>query len=611
MAPATARGERPAAPTLALAAGLAYAAAEYIRQILVPSPPGVPGDAGGSLLALVSLGVAVAVGPALLLSLVPARPRVRSLLSLVAAAWIFAAAGSWRVLDRAGRLAEPDSMAPSAFLWPGLLLALGAALVVAPLSRRWPVSARVPRHVLLALVLVAVGVLGRQLRVAEPPVEGRGEGKNLLLVTIDTLRRDALGSYGGSPTALDSLGGVAHEAWSVSSWTQPAMASLFSGAIPTGHGSDREHGPDPAVAWWPESLGRSQSAAFVTNPYLRRRFGFDRGFTTFDAAEERPWLAPVARSVLAEWTAALLNARADSDRADTIVGRAKHWLARSSPDQPWLLWVHLLDPHLPYELRGPDGAPWATKPPAWITPLQGHYEEGGFTDLRGVREGTAIRTGEERAALRRLYQSGVDYAAYWTRELILAAQVASGERDLVWVVTSDHGEEFFEEGGFEHGHSLGDAVLAIPLLSSGLTGGPASPRLTDLGPWILASLGEGHSFDPTTGTQLLAGDEVLFPLALGRPPLAVECGRPPMLAEGMLYGPEQTLLVLEGGHGWLREGPEPPVYRVGPCATGDAPDPAAAWSQLEFWRERRSVSPLSIEIDDDLRRQLRALGYVR
>jgi hypothetical protein len=599
---------------LALLAGLVYASAEYARQLAVPSPPGVPGDSGASLDLLVALGVVVALGPALLFAALPIRERLAEWLSLSVGAWFFGTAGLWRALDRAGYLLERESWTPERFLLPGLLLAMVVAVGGMRLARWWPARLRMSRRVLLLVVVFAVIGLRVGLREPRDPGGGAGTGPNVLLVTVDTLRPDALGSYGGGvPTALDSLGGVPHQGWAASSWTQPSMASLFSSLIPTGHGSDRSHGPDPAVDWWPESMQVAgfRTAAFVTNPYLRRRFGFDRGFERFDHCEERTWLEPIARTVLAEWTQAWLSARPDADRADRVVGRAEQWLAERGGEGPWFLWVHLLDPHLPYTPRGAEGRPLPEGSPDWLSALEGVMSDRGFDALQQIRDGILALDATQRDALRRLYQSEVEFAAWWAARLVRAASGASSGRGLVWVVTSDHGEEFFEEGGFEHGHSLGDPVLRIPMLASGLGFEPVAYRLIDLGPRILnAAVPGGSEFDPRRGAQLSESDAALEDFALPRLPAVAPCSRPPLLAEGLLYGPERTRVFLPDGSVAERDDASGIVHDLSTCATTDGPGQEFPWRLLDLWRERRAVSPLDIELDDDLRRRLRALGYV-
>jgi arylsulfatase A-like enzyme len=614
MGRAPAPGSRPVAPLLALLAGLAYALAEILRHQAVPSPPGVPGDSGGSFLAVTALAVLVCAGPAVLVSLFVRRSSLAGeWLALTAGASLVASAGFWRALDRSGWLLEHPGWTPAVFLAVGPVLGAIAAAAVLPLVSRWPGRWHLPAWVPGLIVVGAGVVFVSGLRVPPAPTGTPGDQPNLLLVTIDTLRRDGLGSYGAtSPTSLDSLGATAHEGWSVASWTQPSMASLFSGAVPTGHGSDTRHAPDPAVAWWTEVVAAqgSRTAAIVTNPYLRRRFGFARGFGHFDHAEERPHLEPVARTVLAEWLQAWLNQRPDSDRADRIVGRALRWLDSTSPEQPWFLWVHLLDPHLPYTLRGPGGEERPASDPGWLEPLGPVMGESGFESLHEIRHGSLILDADQRSALRQLYQTEVDYSAWWAAGLVRRALEVSGTRELLWVVTSDHGEEFFDEGGFEHGHSLGDAVLRVPLLASGLGEAPKAFRLHDLGPAILDRLGSSAAFDPSRGTQLLETDGLLGSYALARPPEFAACDRPPMLAEGMLYGPERTRVYLPDGRAFERDDETGETRPLARCEDAVGIAVEFDWRALELWRERRTLSPVGIEVDDDLRRQLRALGYV-
>jgi hypothetical protein len=190
------------------------------------------------------------------------------------------------------------------------------------------------------------------------------------------------------------------------------------------------------------------------------------------------------------------------------------------------------------------------------------------------------------------------------------AREVSGDRELVWIVTSDHGEEFFEEGGFEHGHSLGDPVLRVPFLACGLGESPRALRLVDVGPAVLDALGTGEDFDAARGTQLLDSDGLLRPYALPLKPAGAACDRPVMLAEGMLYGPPRTRVYLPDGRALERRDDTGVVTVLERCPDAIGIALEFDWTLLDLWRERRTLSPVGIEVDDDLRRQLRALGYV-
>ena len=185
------------------------------------------------------------------------------------------------------------------------------------------------------------------------------------------------------------------------------------------------------------------TAAVVSNPHLRRRFGFDRGFGYFEHADHVEWLAPVVRSFWGIWLQRQLVDRRETDRGDRVVERTRDWLSRHCPkDRPWALWVHFMDPHLPYHLRGEHGELTREEQPSWLAALGSEFQDGLFRDLPAVREGRALTDPAARAALRKLYQSEVLFADRQVGRLLADLREASADRPLMWVMTDDHGEEF-------------------------------------------------------------------------------------------------------------------------------------------------------------------------
>lgn len=649
-----ARGSFPGLETLHLVglAGALLGLAEGVYHLFGPRPPaGIPGADGPSVAAYVALGMTAFLVPATVGALVSLRLRPSVATAVV---WLFALLPTaFAYLDHLVHRRHVPGFAVDVGGAPhlarigglALLVATGCAAAGVGLSGRW--SRRLSRARLGSLAgvsgplwsfLSVVLLIGLLPPAGLPSGTGAEEDlPNVLLLSIDTLRQDALGSYGGPETPhLDDLirSGVRADGWSCASWTRPAMAALFSGVVTTGNGAQGDRAVHREVDWWPERLRRAGYAtqAIVTNPHLVRRFRFDRGFEGFEHCGELERLEPIALSVWAHWLGRQLRDRYDLRRGDRVVNRAIAWLEKASElDAPWFLWVHLVDPHLPYHVRGEQGELEPPEEPVWLKTLEGDLVDGRFMDLKGARSGTRIASDAAREALRRLYLREVRFADAQVGRLLPAATRAAGSRGLLWILVSDHGEEFWEHGSFEHGHSLHEEVLRVPLALGGAElpagGVTEGMKLQDVGPTVLGLLGL-PPLDPARGSGLAEGDSALARLALGQDrtellreaaPASQRCAPPSMLAEGMLYGPEQTRLTFRDGVSFLRRAGEETVVVLDPCQdpgetnprTVDCPPRVAdILGSLDAWRQRTAEREEPVAIDPQLRRSLEALGYV-
>ena len=255
----------------------------------------------------------------------------------------------------------------------------------------------------------------------------REPGLNVLLITIDTLRADALGSYGNlnvSTPWLDRVaaGGVRFSrARAQTVVTLPSHANILSGRYPFRHGvrensGFRFPGNLDTLATLLKARGY-RTAAFVSAFPLDARFGLGRGFDVYDdrygkGAErrafqepERPGTATVAAAT------AWIN---QSDPQSTI----------RNPQSPWFAWVHLYEPHFPY--APPE--PFATR----------------YRDQPYLGEVSAAD-----AALAPL--------------LTPIVELGAAGRTIV-VVTGDHGESLGDHGELTHGLFAYDATLRVPLI---------------------------------------------------------------------------------------------------------------------------------------------------
>ncbi|HEY7291442.1 MAG TPA: sulfatase-like hydrolase/transferase [Vicinamibacterales bacterium] len=239
--------------------------------------------------------------------------------------------------------------------------------------------------------------------------------QNVLLITIDTLRADALGSYGGraATPALDRLaaGGVRFDfAHAHAVLTLPSHASILTGTYPFQHGIRDNSGyrlpPDARTAAALLKQAGYATGAFVAAYPLNSRFGLNAGFDVYDDhfGETR---AP-SEFVLPERP------------ATSVVALARQWISARGT-QPWFTWVHVFEPHAPYR-----------PPPPFDTQYPRAYDgEVAATD----------------AALSPLLDD-----------------VRGSTRPTVVVVTGDHGEALGDHGEQTHGLFAYESTLRVPLI---------------------------------------------------------------------------------------------------------------------------------------------------
>jgi len=376
-----------------------------------------------------------------------------------------------------------------------------------------------------------LGALLAVLAAACTPSQPQPIRRSVVLVVVDTLRADHLGTYGyarATSPALDrwsAQGAVFERALATSSWTVPSFGSLFTGRIPSAHGAGqllrRDGVPirrdgrkvvlslDPGVQTLAELLARQgwATAAIVSNHFLAPAVGLARGFETYD-------FVPADNG--------------DKRRARVVVDRAIDWL-RHRDGRPFLLVLHFFDPHLAY------GAP---------APFAGRFtaDYGGarrlpVTDLDGIRRAAPSLGEAERAFITAAYDEELAYADGELDRLrqALAAQSSADTPPLI-LFTADHGEELFDHDGFEHGHTLFQELVHVPLVVWGPGVRPGRVTvpvsLVDVVPTVLDAL-------RVTAPDHLDGVS-LWPLLRGDAP-------PPspraLVAEGTLFGPDRRAIV--------------------------------------------------------------------
>ncbi len=341
---------------------------------------------------------------------------------------------------------------------------------------------------------------------ADPP--------RVVLVFIDTLRADHLSLYGYDRDTMPRLDAWAADATvfeaarTPAPWTLPSVRALLLGAEPEYWGVHSSLAARLASAGWP-------TAAFVGNVYLS---------ANFEMAGD--W----GHHYVENWPQAV-------DQVDQL----QAWL-KEHDDQPAVVMLHLMDTHLPYTEPRKYRRLWAGAAPDGLS--------GAFQRSSVVRSGR----GKGKAEARKYVVDRYDGAIRYVDDQIARVLESLGPDDVA-VVFSDHGEEFWDHKGFEHGHTLYEELLAVPLVikAPGLVPGRVGERvsLVDVAPTLLELLG-------VRGDETISGLSLLS-LARGEPS-AVRRFAERLHAFGRpLYGNEQWG-VLDGSTKWSTKAGREELY---------------------------------------------------
>jgi arylsulfatase A-like enzyme len=418
---------------------------------------------------------------------------------------------------------------------------------------------------------------------------------NILLVTVDCLRRDRLSAYGYERTTtpfLDGLlDGALHcpSAHSVSSWTCPSVISLLTGLYPRRHGGGIVPGD-------PKNLSKTNLPTMVPEDVrMLPDLLAEEGYTS--AAIGAVWNAHLP--IRGRFPAMDMVERP----AATLVRRALRWIRRQRG--PFFLWLHLGDAHepldVPRRLRGVFG-------PVGRVPKVRRWD---YTKADAAVDTEAFR--RYREARVRLYDAAVRSVDAQLARLWAGLESGGVRERTITVVSSDHGEEFWEhraeemEGfsdprdiyGTGHGHNLFQVHLLIPLvvLGPGITPGPLDHNVSqvDVVPTVLEAA--GIPVPPVDGRSLLSQPD----------------RERAVLSEGIAYGYEKSSVVLgdlkllsSPGDGYER------VFTLGPDRreTGVVDDPAARERLRALLPTAPAVVGQQVAATEEIERHLRDLGYI-
>jgi len=456
------------------------------------------------------------------------------------------------------------------------------------------------------LVVVALALVAWGCREAEPPPD-------VVVITVDTLRADYLGAYGSTRVATPHVDRIAAEgtlfenAAAPMPVTRPSHFSLFTGRYPREHGVTDNHLALPESELTLAEVFRDagyQTAAFTGVSLLGPDAGVAQGFEVYDAP-------PVP----------------EERRAQQVVEQAAAWLRGAERDRPLFLWVHVFDPHLPYD------------PPAFFRP--GRATRGiSWSTIRAAarRLGGDVPEGVVRRALA-FYAAEVEAVDNALGLLDLELADRRGRRGVLTVFTADHGECFDHGQYFAHADCLYDGAVRVPLIvryPDRIAAGrrEAAPvELVDLAATLAAvagldppeSFGGRPLFDRRGGPARLADDHY----ALIQYPLSDfdQIRLRERLQEGVhrVMGqpirtpqPSASRVALRSGRWKYIASRRPELYdlRSDPGETRNlaAERPETVRELAALARRRLAEHPLKIldagELAPEMREQLRALGYL-
>jgi arylsulfatase A-like enzyme/Flp pilus assembly protein TadD len=265
---------------------------------------------------------------------------------------------------------------------------------------------------------------------------------NVVLITIDTLRADRVGCYGYRQARTPNLDALAREGvmfrTAVSSvpLTLPSHCSILTGTYPTVHGVRDNLGytmgdSPPTLATILKQRGYS-TAAFVGADVLDPQRGLNRGFDTYSC--------PLRRK-MGQNNPLVFNLVELQRRAEEVVADALGWFSTqpTGSAKPFFVWIHLYDPHLPYD-----------PPPRF------------------------------RALLRDPYDGEIAYADYALGKAFQYLREHNLYDSTLIIAASDHGESFGEHGEHAHGYFIYDTTLLVPFIVKPPLGSGIAPRRSDV-----------------------------------------------------------------------------------------------------------------------------------
>jgi arylsulfatase A-like enzyme len=269
--------------------------------------------------------------------------------------------------------------------------------------------------------------------------------KNIMLITIDTLRKDMLGVYGSKNNLtpfIDSLESnltVFKNPYATGPYTQSSFQGILSSSYYLEYGKEKNLSKNKTLISEPLKSAGIFTAGFHSNAYLSYYFGYNKGWETFydsmrdDVTDMYPFM-----------------------RGDYINKKVKDFLANFSFTKPLFLWVHYMDVHEPYIAE--------ERYFSSIDPQIKLSKNEMFDLFKNTLLARDISDPEKLDILKKLYMAKVTETDSYIRDLFGIFDSHDLIENSTIILTSDHGDEFSEHGGLSHDGKMYNELLSVPLI---------------------------------------------------------------------------------------------------------------------------------------------------
>jgi arylsulfatase A-like enzyme len=442
------------------------------------------------------------------------------------------------------------------------------------------------RRIFVALALaILLGAAGGSAAIAAP---------NVLIVTVDTLRADRLGSYGyrrKTSPRIDSLlaAGVRFSrARTPEPLTAPALTTMLTSLDPHEHAATRNGLRMRAdLLSFPKIFKRRgyDTAAFVGNWTLRDKMsGLGEHFESYTEVLDK-----------ARWFGMFKGEATAEDLTDRALAWLRRWNDQDRRQRPFVLWVHYVEPHAPYVLQ---------------REFVDQVGPGASTD-RSYR-----------------YDTEIAFVDHHVGRLLDGTDELLESSDLITVFAADHGESLGEHDYWGHGRHLYDATLLVPMgfiwpgrIQPAVIDAPA--LITDIGPTLLTLAGlpvpefySGFDWGPTVlGEGGVPSGRVTYYQAhkgaVQRRDAPQRVRQQGLLEVGRLESDAKEILRVTNDRRWVFDLTQDPAEKRSAVPLATAPsDDLEAWRRLVWAGLIRSDELPPPALDDADLEALRALGYI-